>query len=112
MQLRGWVPAGSPQPDSTGTARSATRPPRTRARRGRKARTLRALKRTVDTADAIDQAARARQQARAAGQANTARAKTTDLDHLYVEYRADKRDVYATGLVPEGQPFHRGGQQA
>jgi hypothetical protein len=106
------VPPGSQHPDNTGTARSATRPPRTRARRGRKARTLRALKGAVETADEIDRTARDRQQVRAAGNANAAEAKTTDLDRLYGQLRADKREIYATGLVPEGRPFQRGGEQA
>ena len=78
-------------------------PHQTPSRQRRSAR--RAAARAVQTAAEIQGTARARTTARATGNADAAAAKGGDLDNLYGEYRGDKRDLYATGLVPEGTEY-------
>lgn len=71
----------------------------------RRRKVRRALAEAVQTTAEIQGTARARQKTRAAGNANDAAVKTTDLEHLYGDLREDKRALYATGLIPEGTPY-------
>jgi len=98
-------PDRGPRSKPTGNARSATRPPRKRARRGRKARALRALERALATTSEIQGTSRTRQRRRAALEANAAASLDTDLDLLYEVLGDDKRAIFATGLVPNGSPY-------
>lgn len=53
----------------------------------------------------IQGAARRRQGARAVGEANAAASLDTDLRELYEDYNGDRRELFATGLVPNGTPY-------
>lgn len=75
-----------------------------RGRARRKAE--RALARAMQTSAAIQGTSRARQRHRAAGEANTAEALTTDLRGLYTEFQGDKREVYSSGYISE--PSYKG----
>lgn len=46
-----------------------------------------------------------RQRTRAAGEANAATGLDTDLFDLYDAYGEARREVFATGKVPDGTPF-------
>lgn len=87
-----------PQPAgraSEGNARSATRPPRKRARRGRQARILR---------DINDRAAERQGAWLETGQRDLTDALTRKLDRDFQNLRTADREDYANG-TPEGEPY-------
>lgn len=97
-----------PDSSSLSTGSRKVEPPR-HGKRGkgsaqrRKAR--RAIAKAVRTAEEIQGTARARQKHRAAAAANTAAKLTGDLDDLYEEFNGNKREIFATGLVPDGTEY-------
>lgn len=88
------------EPVTTTGRRQSKRSPSSQRRKAR-----RAIENAVQTANEIQGAARARQRARAKGRAVQAAARTDKLDELYGNFRRDKRDIYASGLVPEGTGY-------
>jgi len=65
----------------------------------------RRLAKAVRTSSEIQGKSRRRQRSRAAGEANFATSLDTDLRGLYEIFGDDKRDVFATGKVPDGTPY-------
>lgn len=68
-------------------------------------RALRALARAMGTTAEIQGTSRQRQQRRSDGEANAAASLDTDLALLYDVLGDDKRVLFGTGLVPNGEPY-------
>ena len=75
---------------------------RSRGRRNRHAR--RAIEGAVRTSADLQGKSRARQRTRAAGEKNRAASLDREVAAAREDFNKAKREVYATGLVPEGIP--------
>jgi len=69
----------------------------------RKAR--RAIAKAVETSAELQGKSRSRQKTRAAGEKNRAASLDRQVDALREEFNGDKRNIFATGLVPDGTPY-------
>lgn len=97
------MPKLAPSAGSRKGAPNVERKHRSPSDRRRKAR--RALAKAVATSGEIQGKSRKRQRSRAGGEANAATILGTDLARLYAKFGDDKRDVFATGLIPDGTPY-------
>ena len=75
---------------------------RSRGRRTRQAR--RAIEKAVETSAELQGKSRSRQRTRAAGEKNLAASLDREVEQVRDDFNEAKRDIYATGLVPEGLP--------
>lgn len=91
--------------DSAPRNRVNTKGKRSRSRGRNTRRVRRLIAEAVSTSAELQGTSRQRQRTRAAGEANLAAGLDRQVENLRETFNGNKRDIFATGLVPDGTEF-------
>lgn len=91
--------------DSAPRNRVNTKAKRSRSRGRSTRRVRRLIAEAVSTSAELQGTSRKRQRTRAAGEANLAAGLDRQVENLRETFNGNKRDIFATGLVPDGTEF-------
>lgn len=101
------MPPDKPGADNMSGDAPLTRVNKKRSRsRGRRNRGVRrAIAKAVKTSAELQGKSRARQTTRAKGEANHAASLDREVTSIHRDFNGNKRDIFATGLVPDGHDY-------